>query len=77
MVSAIIDYGPLWEKLKEKNVSQYKLLKDGILDNKTLDSLKKGNNITLLTLERICNYLECTPNDVIRFVEEPEADKEK
>lgn len=76
-MSAIIDYGPLWEKLKEKNVSQYKLLKDGILDNKTLDSLKKGNNITLLTLERICNYLECTPNDVIRFVEEPEEDNEK
>lgn len=76
-MSPIIDYGPLWEKLKERHVSQYKLLKDGILDNKTLDSLKKGNNITLLTLERICNYLECTPNDVIRFVEEPEADKEK
>lgn len=76
-MSAIIDYGPLWEKLKERNVSQYKLLKDGILDNKTLDSLKKGNNITLLTLERICNYLECTPNDVIRFVEESEEDKGK
>ena len=26
-------------------------------------------NITLITLERICTYLDCTPNDVIRFTE--------
>lgn len=70
MVSAIIDYSPLWETMREKKVTQYKILRDGVLDNKTLDAIKKGNNLTLLTLERICNYLECTPNDVVRFVEE-------
>lgn len=69
MVSAIIDYSPLWETMKAKNANQYKLLRDGVLDNKTLDSLKKGKNITLLTLEKICRYLECTPNDVVRFIE--------
>lgn len=69
-MSAIIDYSPLWETMREKKVTQYKILRDGVLDNKTLDAIKKGNNLTLLTLERICNYLECTPNDVVRFVEE-------
>lgn len=63
----MIDYSPLWETMKSKGVSQYRLLKSGI-DNKTLDSLKKGGNITLLTLEKICDILECTPNDVVRFV---------
>lgn len=52
--------------MKEKNISQYKLLKMGI-DNKTLDALKHGKNITLLTLEKICVILDCTPNDVIEF----------
>ena len=33
----------------------------------TLDAIKKGNNITLLTLEKLCFILDCTPNDVIRF----------
>ena len=55
--------------MKEKNISQYQLLKSGI-DNKTLDSLKKGRNITLLTLEKLCTILDCTPNDIIRFVPE-------
>lgn len=68
MVRAIIDYSPLWDTMKKKNCSQYKLLKSGI-DNKTLDYLKKNNNITLLTLEKICRILECTPNDVVKFIE--------
>lgn len=66
-MKTVLDYSPLWETMRRKNVSQYSLLKAGI-DNKTLDSLKKGNNITLLTLERICAILDCTPNDVVLFV---------
>jgi len=62
----MLDYSPLWKTMEEKGVSQYRLIKSGI-DNKTLDALKKGNNITLLTLEKICSILECTPNDVVRF----------
>lgn len=62
----MIDYTPLWETMKSKNISQYKLLKSGI-DNKTLDGLKHNKNITLLTLEKLCNILDCTPNDIIKF----------
>ena len=62
----MLDYSPLWETMEKKNVSQYRLLQSGI-DNKTLDALKKGKNITLLTLEKLCMILDCTPNDVVRF----------
>ena len=65
----MIDYTPLWQTMKEQNITQYRLLKDGIVDNKTLDGVKHNKNITLLTLERLCKYLNCTPNDIIRFVE--------
>lgn len=65
----IISYEPLWKTLNDKGVSQYQLLKQGI-DNKTLDSLKKNRNITLLTLERLCTILSCTPNDIVKFIPE-------
>ena len=52
--------------MEEKQVSQYQLLKGGI-DNKTRDSLKKGKNITMVTLERLCKIIGCTPNDIIEF----------
>ena len=63
----IISYEPLWKTLQEKGTSQYYLLQNG-LDNKTLDSLKKGKNITLLTLEKLCKLIDCTPNDIIEFI---------
>ena len=65
----MIVYDRLWETMKQKGITQYRLLKSGI-DNKTLDAIKKGNNITMLTLEKICNILECTPNDVVKFIKE-------
>ncbi len=62
----MIDYGPLWETMKRRQVTQYQLLQKGI-DNKTLDSLKKNKNITVLTLEKLCRIIGCTPNDIITF----------
>ncbi len=62
----IIDYSPLWETMKKCQVSQYQLLKSGI-DNKTLDALKKNKNITLLTVEKLCDIIGCTPNDIVQF----------
>lgn len=54
--------------MENQKVSQYKLLQSGI-DNKTLDRLKKNQNITLATLEKLCNILECTPNDIVEFTD--------
>ena len=64
----IIDFSPLWTTMEENGVTQYQLLKNGI-DNKTLDSLKKNKNITLVTLEKLCRILECEPNDIVKFTD--------
>ena len=56
--------------MRRNGVSQYYLLHNGI-DNKTLDSLRKNRNITMVTLEKLCRIIGCTPNDVIRFSDEP------
>ena len=62
----IISYEPLWKTMENKGISQYFLLKSGI-DNKTLDSLKKNKNVTLLTVEKLCHLIGCTPNDIVEF----------
>ena len=68
VVNTIFDYRPLWDTMRKNGVSQYQLLKGGI-DNKTLDALKKNKNITMVTLEKLCRIVGCTPNDVVRFEE--------
>lgn len=66
-VNAIFDYSPLWETMRKNSVSQYYLLQNGI-DNKTLDSLKKDKNITMVTLEKLCRLVGCSPNDVVHII---------
>ena len=62
----MIRYDPLWETMKQKGVTQYALIQAGV-DSRTLDWLKKNKNITMLTLEKLCDILDCTPNDIVRF----------
>ena len=65
----MVDYSPLWDTMKEKGVTQYALIQAGI-DRRTLDWLKKNKNITMMTLEKLCTILDCSPNDVVRFERE-------
>ena len=67
----MIDYTPLWNTIKEKDISQYDLLNHGI-DKRTLQRLLTNQNITALTIEKLCRILHCTPNDIIRFISEEE-----
>lgn len=53
--------------MKKKGISQYALIQAGI-DRRTLDWLRKNKNITVLTLEKLCTVLNCSPGEVVRFV---------
>ena len=64
----MIDYSPLWKTMEEKGISQYKMIEQGI-DRRVLDSLRKNKNITLLTVEKLCNVLDCSPNDIVKFID--------
>ena len=66
----MIDFSPMWELMKEKGISQYYLLKKIGIDSKTFASIKKNGNITLLTLEKLCRGMQCTPNDIVRFIDD-------
>ena len=61
----MISYAPLWETMRRKNISTYSLIKDYGFSKGTLNALKHDRNITMATLNDICNLLGCTPADVI------------
>ena len=64
----MISYEPLWNTLKAKNMTTYTLIKDYNFSKGTLDSLKQGRNITMLTLNDLCNILSCNVEDVIKHI---------
>ncbi|MBQ8830791.1 MAG: helix-turn-helix transcriptional regulator [Oscillospiraceae bacterium] len=66
----MISYEPLWRTMKEKGVTKYTLIYKKGFSAYTITNLKRNKSITMNTLERLCKVLECTPNDIIEFIDE-------
>lgn len=66
----MISYRPFFATLKAKNISQYDLITKHNVPTSLLARLRKNENITALTIETLCNALDCTPNDILEFYED-------
>lgn len=64
----MITYDPLWETMKRKGITTYRLIKEYNFSKGTLDALKHNRNISMTTLNDICNLLDCTPADIIQYI---------
>ncbi len=63
----MIVYDKLWETLKEKNISQYKLIKEYKISTGQLDRLRKNDNVSSFTLDRLCKILDCRLEDIAEY----------
>ncbi|MDE6846513.1 MAG: helix-turn-helix transcriptional regulator [Lachnospiraceae bacterium] len=63
----MISYEPLWLTMKAKGISTYALIHKYNVGSKVIYNLKHNKSITMHTLYRLCEILECTPNDVVVF----------
>ncbi len=66
----MITYEPLWETLKKRNISTYKLLKDYNISQGMLDNLKHNRSITMTTLNQLYDMPDCDVTDIIRYTKE-------
>jgi len=67
----MIVYDKLWQTMKQKNISQYKLIKEYKISNGQLDRLRKNADVSTFTLNRLCKILECKLEDIAEYIEEP------
>ena len=58
------------EALKEKGYTTYKLRKDNILSQSTLQKLREGKGLSWENIERLCALLDCQPGDLLEYVKE-------
>lgn len=66
----MITYEPFFDTLRLKRITTYKLVNDFGFSKGTLDSLKQNRNITMETLNNICNLLDCDIYDVIKYTKD-------
>lgn len=63
----MIVFDKLWVTLKEKNISQYKLIKDYGISTGQLDRLRKNGNVNTYTLNELCRILDCKLDDIAEY----------
>ena len=65
----LIVYDKLWDTLKNRGISQYKLIKNYGISSGQLDRLRKNENVSTYTLNVLCEILDCSLNDIVEYKE--------
>ncbi len=64
----MISYEPLWKTMKQKNITTYTLIYKHNFSPYTITNLKRNKSITMHTLEKLCQILQCQAESVVIFL---------
>lgn len=67
-----ISYKPLWKTLIDRDMSKRQLRLQAQLTTNHIANMGKGEHISMATLIKICETLNCDITDVIELVPEDE-----
>lgn len=62
-----MDYSKLFFLMKEKGLSTYRIRKDNIISQSTLQKLREGKSVTTDAIAALCGALHCQPGDLMEF----------
>ncbi len=63
----MIVFDKLWMTMKEKGISQYRLIKEHKISTGQLDRLRKNESISTHTLNQLCEILDCSLEDIAEY----------
>ena len=66
----MIVYDKLWETMKQKDISQYKLINEYHVSAGQLSRLRSNSHVSTHTLDMLCNILECDLQDIATHIKE-------
>lgn len=70
-----ISYDRLWITMKQRGISQYKLIRHYHISSGQLDRLRKNENVSTYTLNLLCSILHCKLEDIAEYCSDtPNAD---
>lgn len=65
-----IVYDKLLLKMEEKGLSTYKIRKEKIISESTLQNIREGKRITTDAVASLCEALDCQPGDILKYIPE-------
>ena len=67
----MISYEPLWKTMEETGITTYALIHKYNINPRTIHNLKHNKSITLFTMERLCQILDCQAESIVVFLPDP------
>ena len=73
-LNVVISYDNLWKTMREKNVSQYILIKEHHVSPAQITRLKRSESVSTHTIDMFCEILNCRVEDIMEHI--PDEDKQ-
>lgn len=68
-------YKKLWKLLIDRDMRKKDLEEQANISHYTMNKLNHGANVTTDILERICDTLGCSMNDIMEFIPDKKSDE--
>lgn len=63
----MIVYDRLWETMKKKNITQYKLIHEYNVSPGQITRLKRNQNVNTHTINMLCEILQCSVEEIMEY----------
>lgn len=63
----MITYYKLWDMLKRKGMNKQDLKKAIGCGSDTVTAMSKNEYVNLKTIDKICEFFDCQPSDIIEY----------
>ena len=63
----MIVFEDILNMLSERGWSQYRLVKERVFGNSTIQRMRLQESITTETIDKICELCECQPGDIMHY----------
>jgi len=73
----MIVYTKLWETLKARGISQYKLIRQYGISTGQLDRLRKNENVSTYTLNALCEILDCDLSEIATHLPDQKSEQKE
>ena len=65
----MILYDQLWKTMKDRNISQYRLIHYYNVSPGQITRLKRNQNVRTHTIDMLCRILDCMVEDIMEYVD--------